>query len=53
MFLFFQGSQNIGGNVKGCCKEFKKKSKKIYKKIITTTLSEGIIGEYLAKVQKI
>merc|ERR1712159_161911 len=30
---------------------FKKNKKKFIKKIITTTLSEGIIGEYLADVQ--
>ena len=32
-------------------KRFKKNQKKFIKKIITTTLSEGIIGEYLADVQ--
>jgi len=33
-------------------KKFKKNKKKFIKKIITTTLSEGIIGEYLGDVQK-
>ena len=36
---------------KDVLKKFKKNKKKFKKKIITTTLSEGIIGEYLAKVQ--
>ena len=33
-------------------KKFKKNQKQFIKKIITTTLSEGIIGEYLESVQK-
>ena len=33
-------------------KKFKKNQKKFIKKIVTTTLSEGIIGEYLESVQK-
>ena len=33
-------------------KKFKKNQKKFIKKIITTTLSEGIIGEYVESVQK-
>ena len=37
---------------KDILKKFKKNKKKFIKKIITTTLSEGIIGEYLADVQK-
>ena len=37
---------------KDILKKFKKNQKKFLKKNITTTLSEGIIGEYLADVQK-
>ncbi len=37
---------------KDVLKKFKKNQKKFKKKMITTTLSEGIIGEYLANVQK-
>ena len=38
--------------LKDVSKRFKKNHKKFKKKIITTTLSEGIIGEYLAGVQR-
>ena len=38
--------------LKDVLKKFKKNHKKFIKKIITTTLSEGIIGEYLADVQE-
>ena len=38
--------------LKDVLKRFKKNQKKFIKKIITTTLSEGIIGEYLADVQE-
>ncbi len=38
--------------LKDVVKRFKKNQKKFIKKIITTTLSEGIIGEYLADVQE-
>ena len=38
--------------LKDVLNRFKKNKKKFIKKIITTTLSEGIIGEYLADVQE-
>ena len=37
--------------LKDVLKRFKKNQKKFIKKIITTTLSEGIIGEYIEKIQ--
>ncbi len=33
-------------------KKFKKNQKQFIKKIVTTTLSEGVIGEYVENVQK-
>ena len=33
-------------------KKFKKNQKQFIKKIVTTTLSEGLIGEYVENVQK-
>jgi len=38
--------------LKDVLKKFKKNQKKFIKKIITTTLSEGLIGEYLADIQR-
>ena len=51
MYMFFPVPKILEVMLKGILKNLET-NKKFEKKIITTTLSEGIIGEYLENIQR-